>query len=153
MALLGDGVNIAYEGGSPADWIELTDLLDLPMPPAPVADKLETTVHGTDGYKTYGLGLRDVPDITATFQFEAGGSSATAHLAMIAALEAQTELTWLIEVPSNTAKTLFINWQFTGYVNKADISTPINGWQTMTLGIMYSGSYAFTSTPAATKIT
>ena len=43
--------------------------------------------------------------------------------------------------------------QTAGYVNKADISTPINGWQTMNLGIMYSGDYAFTSTPAATQIT
>jgi len=149
MAILGDGVKFAYSTGSPVSWTELTGLVDFPTPPAPVADKLEKTTHGTNGYKSYGLGLRDVPDIAATFHFDASDAG---QMAMIAARTAGTELWFRVEVPTNEAATLFIAWEWKGYVNKADVTTPINGWQMLNLGIMYSDSYTFFDTPYASEI-
>ena len=147
--ILGDGVKMAYSAASPQAWIELTQLLDLPRPPAPTPDKLENTTHGTDGYHTYGLGLKDVPDIEAVLLFD---PDVAAHMAMITYRDAKTELWFRIEIPTNAAKTLFQAWEFQGKVMTADLETPIPDWQKLNLGIIYTGGYSYYPTALATEI-
>lgn len=152
MDLLGNGVKFAYRTvNSPLGaWNRINGLLDFPAPPAPVADKIETTVHGAAGYKTYRQGLKDVPDITARILFD---PSDTDHIAMITALGAGTEYSWRLEDPADETPSTYLVWEWDGYVAKADVSTPINGVQELALAVQYSGNYEFTSTPAATEIT
>ena len=149
MAILGDGVKIGYCTTSPVSWTELVGLVDLPAPPGPVAEMLENTTHGTSGYKTYGAGLKDVPDVTATFHF----TGTAAQLAMISAQAAGTVLWFRFEVPATAAKTTFRAWEMQAVVIAAPVATPIADWQTLTLTLKYSGNFAFYPDAAATAIT
>ena len=148
--ILGDGVKLAYSAASPQSWIELTQLLDLPKPPSPTPDRLENTTHGTSGFHTFGLGLKEVPDVEAVLLFD---PDVAAHMAMILARDNKTEYWFRVEVPTNAAKTLFIAWEFQGKVMTADITTPIPDWQNLNLAIIYTGGYTYQSTAMATEIT
>lgn len=145
-----DGVKFAYSLSSPLSWVELDNLRDLPSPPASVADKLDITTHGNARRKAYKSGMMDTPDITARFLLDL---SDAAQLAMITARDAGTELWFRCEIPSNEAKTLFLGWEWQGYVSKADALTPVGGVWEFDLVIQYSDNYQFWSTPAATEIT
>lgn len=147
--ILGDGVKMAYSVSSPVSWTELPLLLDLPRPPAPTPDKLENTTHGSSGFHTYGLGLKDVPDIEAVFLFN---PESAAHLAMITGRDAKTEYWFRIEVPTDTAQTTFIAWEFQGKIMNADIEAPIADFQKLNLSIIYTDGYSFYPTAAATSI-
>lgn len=144
-----DGVKFAYALSSPITWTELTDLRDLPSPPASVADKLEITTHGSEGRKRYKTGLLDTPDVAVKFLLNLDA----AQLALITARDARTEIWWRCEIPTDEAKTLFVAWEWQGYVAKADLMTPIGGVWEFDLGIQYSDNYQFFETPAATEIT
>jgi len=150
--LLGDGVKIAYSETSPMSWVELPQLMDLPKPPSPTPDKLETTTHGTAGFHTYGTGLKDVPDIEAVFLFDPDKAITPSHVAMITHRDAKTILWFRIETPSNVGKTEFIAWDFQARVQAADIETPKDNWQLMNLSLVYAGGYSFYDTPAASAI-
>lgn len=148
---LGTGVILAYSlNNSPQTWIEIPERLDVTIFNRE-RDRVETTVHGTTGDRTYIPGLSDVNDLEASLR--ANLSVGSVHLAL-KALERSQDTIWVrAEVPdtSNLATTNYFAVQAKARVSRWVLNTPIDDLKTIDIAFQYE-SDLFDQAPMASQI-
>lgn len=145
---LGDGVKVGYSLGSPVAWIELEGVLECVVPKI-IADKIDITTHGSTGYKRNMGGLKEVTNTEITLLQDLSHS---VQRGLFALLKARTTVWWRVEVPTERDKTLFVPFEFQGYVENFGPSAPIDGRQELMVSVGFDGLDVFMDDAGASEI-
>ena len=137
---IGSGIRIGYRTGSPGTWVPITAILE-GDPPQFTRDRVETTVHGVTGDRTYIPGLRDVSDIRALLLADLQRSTSPSHLAL-SDFEISQAIIWLrYEVPitSTLSTTNFYVYELQVRVSSFKVIPPIDGRKEIEVMFQYAG--------------
>lgn len=139
MATLGTGTRVGYSANvSPQTFTEIPYILEVTVP-GRERDRVESTVHGTTGDRTYIPGLSDVRD--GELRLAADLSNAV-HLEL-ATLELSQATIWVryeIPISENLATTNYYGIQHKARVAKWIVETPIDDLKTIDVAFQHSES-------------
>lgn len=151
--LLGNGVRVGFSSTSPVSFTSLPNVLDVKFP-TETADKIDKTVHGSSKYKKNFPGMVEVGDMEVVLLGDLDQATSAELETVFAAAQAQTELWWRVEVPTNRAKTRFRPFEFYGYPSNPSPDTPVQDKQTFKFSVVHSGEgiarYNATNSPILT---
>lgn len=149
LGQIGSGVKVAYATGTPHTWVEITQIMNCTIPNR-TRDRVETTIHGVTGDRTYIPGLSDVED--AELELLADLDATSSHMAL-EALERSQATTWFrFEVPneSTLSTAQYFARQIQGRVAGWTLNTPIDGAKTITVTIQFAANM-MTQLPMASQ--
>ena len=150
--ILGNGMKIGYSAASPVSWNAIGQLLDIPDLPGITADKIDSTIHSTGGWKRSFPGLKSVNDVTMTLLSDHDSATSPSHAAMWTLNAAGTTVWWRIEVPSDRAMTEYAAWEFQGNISAVSAKTPIDDRQTTEVTIQFDGTSLTRYDPGASAL-
>ena len=136
--MIGDGVKVAYSIGSPMAWTEVIQLADIDFP-GMVADDVGNDVHGSAGFHRSMPGLFAVEDFTFTVTSDFDEVTNVVQNALWGLRAQKTTIWWLIELPTNRAKTKFVGFEFQGYVAGIVPNAPIDERQDTVYTVRFDG--------------
>jgi len=137
--VLGDGVKVAYSASSPVSWTQVTQVLNAEIPTFET-ERVDTTVHGTTGFKSSMPGLTEVGDLTITLLADLDELTSATHEAMFSYNVSKTTLWWAVEIPTNRAKTRYKMWEFQGNIGSVSPGAPIEDKQTLDVQVRFEGT-------------
>lgn len=146
---IGSGVQIAYATASPHSWIEIPEIREVSSLPNRERDRVETTVHGVTGDRTYIPGLSDVADLEFTLRVNLDAGSV--HTTLRNYERTQTTLWWRVEVPVDTdlAASNFVAFTFQGRVATWELQAPIDDLKVCRVVVQFEGNLMFQEEMAA----
>jgi hypothetical protein len=136
--LLGNGVRVGFSSTSPVSFTSLANVLDVKFP-TETPDKIDKTTHGSSKYKKNFPGMVEVGDMEVTLLGDLDQATSAEIETLWAYAQAQTELWWRVEVPTNRAKTRFRPFEFYGYPANVEPGTPVQDKQTIKFTVVHSG--------------
>ena len=151
-AVLGNGTRVGYSPlGSPVAWTRIPQVLEVDFP-SESPDKVDKTVHGTSKYKANFPGMVEVGDLTVRCLADFDEVTSPIYGALQVLHDAQTEIYWRVEIPTNRAQSRFKPFELYGYIGEVTIGVPIDDKQTIAFSIVHSGTgisrYATTGSPS-----
>ena len=131
-------VKIAYApNDSPQVWTAVPEIFEVSQLPNRIRERVETTIHGVTGDRTYIPGLSEVDDLVFTVRanFDAG----SAHSTIRGYQASQTTLWWRAEVnvDSDLTTSTYIAFTFKGRVSAATVDAPKDGLKTMEVTVLH----------------
>lgn len=151
--LIGNGVRVAYATGSPHTWKKLEQVLDCVIPTI-VADKIDSTIHGTARFKRNFAGMQEVGDLEIMMLRDPDSTTSPNQNSLFDYLASQTQLWWRVEVPaeSDLATTDFEAYEFQGRVASFEPTAPITDRQELKCAVTFDGSSFVRYQPYASVI-
>ncbi len=135
---IGSGVKIAYSANaSPQTWTAVPEIFDVPGLPNRIRDRVETTIHGVTGDRTYIGGLSDVEDLV--FVCRANLDAGSVHSTLRGHQNSQTTLWFRVEVPVDVdlAASNYIAYQFKGRISACPVSAPKDDLKTIEFTVLH----------------
>lgn len=134
--MIGIGVKIGYSAASPVSWLETANIRDFSLPQL-TSDRVEKTVHSrTSRIRRYDPGLQSSEDAYIELLNDFTDADQTALKNYKAA---RTQLWFCYELPANDALTSFVQFIFQARVADFNISSPLEGEQTIRFVLMFDG--------------
>lgn len=135
---IGNGIRVAFSTASPLSYLKLEQVLDA-TPPQFTPDKVDTSRHGATRYKSSIPGMVDIPPIAIKMLRDADPSTSPNQNAIQALQIAQTTCYLRIEIPANSAQTLFEAWEMSGRFSKFTTVAPLMGRVELDVEFMFDG--------------
>lgn len=133
-------VKIGYSTGSPHSWTTVPEVFDVSQLPQRIQDRIESTVYGTSGDKTYIGGLNEVQD--AVFTVRVNLDAGSVHSQIRGYQASRTTLWWRFEVsvdPDFSTST-FVAYTMQGRISSAVINPQQNTLKTMEVTVLHEGN-------------
>lgn len=140
--VLGNGTKVAYSAASPANWIRIGQLMDIPKFIQLIANLVDTTVHSTSNIMTTMPGMIPAPDIEIMLLADNDETTSVTHEFLRTAQDSGATNYYRIEVPTNRAQTKFRPFEFQAFVKEYSIDTKIADKQTTKITLTYAGGYS-----------
>lgn len=140
---IGSGVKIAYSLLSPHSWITIPEVREITSLPNRERDRVETTVHGVTGDRTYIPGLSDVGDLE--FIVRANLDAGSVHTNLRALERAQTTIWVRVEVPVDPDLSTSTYVAYTNQVRVAtwELSPPLDDLKTIRIVMQHQDNLMF----------
>lgn len=134
---IGTGVKIATATASPNVWTAVPEIFDVSQIPNRIRDRVETTIHGVTGDRTYIPGLSEVEDLV--FIVRANLDAGSVHSVLRNHQALQTTLWWRVEVPVDPtlSTSTYIAYTFQGRIASAAVSAPKDDLKTIEFTVLH----------------
>lgn len=134
---IGSGVKIAYATGSPQSYVTVPEIFDVSQLPNRIRDRIESTIHGVTGDRTFIPGLSEVQDLV--FMCRANLDAGSVHSTLRNYQRLQTTLWFRVEVPVDTdlATSTYIAFTFQGRVASAVVNAPKDDLKTIEFTVLH----------------
>lgn len=132
-------IKIAYAAdASPQAWTAVPEIFDVAQIPNRIRDRIESTVHGTSGDRTYITGLSEVEDLV--FTVRANMDAGSVHSTLRTYQANNTTLWFRVEVAVDPdfATSTFIAYQFKGRISAAAVNAPKDDLKTIEFTVFHT---------------
>ncbi len=148
---IGNGIRVAYSLSSPLSYQKLEQVIDA-TPPKLAADKIDTSRHSANRFKSNIPGMFDVTPVAIKMLRDADSSTSPKQNALRGLQDAQTTVYLRVEVPSNPAQTLFEAWEISGRFSDWGVDAPLMGRVELNVQFLFDGVDYTYFAPAASVI-
>lgn len=135
---IGSGVKVAFSTASPNSWTAIPEIFDVVSLPNRERDRVESTVHGTTGDRTYIPGLSEVADgeILVRANLDAG----SVHMQLRNYMSTQTTLwvRWEVPVDTDLSTSTYIAYTQQARVSTWELQAPKDDLKTVRIVFQHS---------------
>lgn len=130
-------VRIGFAEGSPQSWTIVPEIFDLSQLPERIRERVESTVYGTSGDRSYIPGRSDVQDLT--FVVRLNQTAGSVHTQIRGLQFTQATRWWRVEVSvdADFATNKVWGYTFQGRVASCPVSPPKDDLKTMEVTVFH----------------
>lgn len=146
---LGNGVRVGFSfGASPFTWVEIPYIMNVDIPGLE-SEQVDSTVHGTGGFRSNISGLKAVADMTMTLRADLDPATTPEHDQLLQLSLTKEKVEWRVELPisEDLSTTQYRPIEFRGDVGSWKPGTPIDGIKSTEVVVRFSASGTYAADP------